>query len=447
MDEYDWKIRPKITKEPKSSNIIIFFLATSNVHEFNKLLSEKKTIITVLMDDLNESIIEEFKLTRIVDFKFIFLLIESQINSLYQDENNDANCYLKISSVIKEHKDFVLPEQFEISGNLLIFRSTLASNKLKIFNLQTSEKICEKTERDGLIFCWVDHLQHLIIIELNSELYTNLPKVYDVNGEYVKKLSDMARAKAVSYNSINCKTYVLYSTEDRVYGLFFCSVEMYDEMLNFESRHVSKNIYTRNCIKCLNDGNVYIWLKLSNQVDVYNKEMNFLFKLITINIIDSIYSHPKYSNFILISSLESIQIINTNNFQSYGLIDLPGVVRFIKDYNIIMLDGDDNTYWGSIEVKNPIFETTLYICKLNPFKPHLYENPYLLPCEASACLRCIYENFNLIRNCLKCNLCREDHQLFEIKKNIELNNRLTKDFELITKKILEITYNQISNLG
>ena len=446
LEEYDWKIQPKITKESTSSYITIFFLANSNVHEFKKALGEKKILIPILMDDLNESIIEEFKLTRFIDFKLIFILIESQINSLYQDENNDIYCNFKVSNVVKEHHKFVLPTQFEISGNLLIFRSTLVSNQLKIYNIKTNEKVCEKTERDGLLFCWIDHLQYFIIIEINSELYTNWPKVYNIYGNFVKKLSDMSRAKAVSYNSINRKTYVLYSIEDRVYGLFFCSVEIYDEMLNFERRHVSKNVYTRNCIKCLNDGNIYIWLKLSNQVDIYDKEMNFVFKLITISIIDSIFSHPKYSNFILVSSLDSIQIINTNSFQSCGLLELPGIVKFITNDKIIMHDGDDNTFWGTFEIKSSILET-IYTCNMNPFKPHLYENPYLLPCGASGCYFCIYKNYNLIKNSMKCNLCSVQHKLFEIKKNFELSEKLSKDSKLIVKKMIEISFSHMSSLG
>jgi hypothetical protein len=38
-------------------------------------------------------------------------------------------------------------------------------------------------------------------------------------------------------------------------------------------------------------------------------------------------------------------------------------------------------------------------CKLNPFKnPHLLSNPHVLPCGNSACLECIYQQYNLFKH-------------------------------------------------
>jgi hypothetical protein len=51
-------------------------------------------------------------------------------------------------------------------------------------------------------------------------------------------------------------------------------------------------------------------------------------------------------------------------------------------------------------------------CKLNPYKkPHLLSNPHLLPCGHSACLECIYQQYNLFKISLTCVLCNQEHKL------------------------------------
>ena len=69
-----------------------------------------------------------------------------------------------------------------------------------------------------------------------------------------------------------------------------------------------------------------------------------------------------------------------------------------------------------------------FICKANSAYPHLYKNPCILPCGNSACLDCIYENYNILTNSYKCNLdtCKEKHQLI---RHLKPNEKLNKIFE------------------
>jgi hypothetical protein len=52
-------------------------------------------------------------------------------------------------------------------------------------------------------------------------------------------------------------------------------------------------------------------------------------------------------------------------------------------------------------------------CKFkSPFKPpHLLSNPHLLPCGHSACLECIYRQYNLFKLSLTCVQCNQEHKL------------------------------------
>ena len=465
FQNFEWKIRPNIIVERLSQSIsdydiVILFLDKPNIIELEKLIRENKVIIPVLIENIAESSCDfidfnDFKMAKVYDarkdLRFIYCAIKSQINSLYQDESFELNGNLRIEYLSKQRYNFALNAPFQVVKNksLLLFRSLEKSSIFKIVNMKSGETICTINERDGLSFCWIDHLEYFVIYEIISELYSNWSQVYDLHGKHVKKLSEMSRAKSIAYNFINSKTYVLFSIADNLYGLYYCCVEIYNENLNFESRHAMRNIDNRNCIKCLNDGNVYIWLQLSNEVDVFSLEMNNLMKLRTIAIIDSIHSHPIYSNFILISSLDSLQLINTNSFITFGFFELPGVIKMIIDDDIIIVDDDDNIYCGKIRETQKTYLDPLYVCKLNPFSTHLYVNPYLLPCGNSACYNCICENFNIVKNTLKCNFdtCSQEHRYSSIIKNSTLIGKMQNNFLNITQNLVLKISRELNNLG
>ena len=47
-------------------------------------------------------------------------------------------------------------------------------------------------------------------------------------------------------------------------------------------------------------------------------------------------------------------------------------------------------------------------CKLNPLKKHhLLTDSYLLNCGNSACLECIYQQFNLLKQTKLCQICNQ----------------------------------------
>jgi hypothetical protein len=88
-------------------------------------------------------------------------------------------------------------------------------------------------------------------------------------------------------------------------------------------------------------------------------------------------------------------------------------------------------------------------CKFkSPFKPpHLLSNPHLLPCGNSACLDCIYDNYNLFKRTFKCEICNQGHILPQILK--PLNRSIINDClnQNLVKMIVEEQKSLISNLG
>ena len=80
-------------------------------------------------------------------------------------------------------------------------------------------------------------------------------------------------------------------------------------------------------------------------------------------------------------------------------------------------------------------------CKLNPLKiSHLLSNPHVLPCGNLACLDCIYDNYNPVKQLLKCEICRSEHKLQPEWQ--PLNQSLFSD--LLNKSVLTnmMKYNQ-----
>lgn len=81
-----------------------------------------------------------------------------------------------------------------------------------------------------------------------------------------------------------------------------------------------------------------------------------------------------------------------------------------------------------------------YICCLNSTRFHLLSNPYMLPCGNAACLKCIYENFNIYTNKIECNYetCMKEHSLSnQIEKLNIMEENLKHICSIIVKYSVE----------
>ena len=82
-----------------------------------------------------------------------------------------------------------------------------------------------------------------------------------------------------------------------------------------------------------------------------------------------------------------------------------------------------------------------YICNFNSYLklPHLYLNSYFSPCGNSACLNCIYLNYNLYNNSIKCNFdnCKQEHKLSQkLVKNEKLMEVIGKNCQELLKCLI-----------
>ena len=84
-----------------------------------------------------------------------------------------------------------------------------------------------------------------------------------------------------------------------------------------------------------------------------------------------------------------------------------------------------------------------YTCAFDSSKPHLFADPYLLPCNNKACLDCIIKNVNIndqIGVSIKCEFdsCKEFHVLniLKLENGLASSNLMTENLEDIVKCLI-----------
>ena len=155
--------------------------------------------------------------------------------------------------------------------------------------------------------------------------------------------------------------------------------------------------------------------------------------------------YKKSQEFLLID-LKSYSIINSIKTQSFKII-------LILNDKIVFSDNYFNYFIYKIETKNNNLNKIIdskYICNFNSNLklPHLYLNPYLLPCGNSACLNCIYMNYNLYKETIKCNFknCNQEHILYKkLIKNDELSENMKNNCQEILKCLIDEEKNLLIN--
>ena len=461
-----------IKKEIENSKMILFLISNAyldtskfkNELEYAKLTG--KIILPILVEDIinkTELIdLNEFKVTRLDDDnyqKFILLLsraLQFQINNM--EQNLDYECVdLELKSIKIEGFDNIgIPKQIDIFENKILypkkvekcFGGSLDPNTIyhgfNIFDFKNG-KITASIENSYYDFPLFFHLIHDSKVQIfydgsspESERIQTDVKLFDEQGRFVDKREWLSvywdsfpNYTQSAYNPKNHKTYILNGM----------GIIIMDE--NFNTELIRKNFYA-SLIKVVGD---YIITMSSNNVCLFDFELNLIISFKSIFSIDSLFVHPNYENLLFLCSEANIQILNLNNFTCAGFLNLPKSIptidtpkkniqhfRMIINDKIVSINEDQEKFISKIETrKKNLNVDSRFICKLNQLDHHLYENPYFLPCGNSACLECIYDNFNIFRNTIKCNFqnCKEEHKLSNLlEKNSILNMEIINNLQL-----------------
>ena len=206
------------------------------------------------------------------------------------------------------------------------------------------------------------------------------------------------------------------------------------EFLNTTTGNIIKFNYLKykSGIKVLRN---YIFTWISPKIQIYDLDFN---NLSTITIPDNPINYlVEGSNDIVFIQTYKILFFDMNTFSIIGYIKDPAIMLSFNNENIAFSNGDtrktEKELWFNFKIKmrNSLTESNFekFCCKMNPFKIHLYSNPYFLPCGNSACLECIYKCFNLYRRSIKCKFltCKEEHYLSHRFEDDLVSNRIIEE--------------------
>ena len=421
--------------------------------DFECAKSERKLILPVILGDINQENtfidFNTFHVTKLVQPLSSELNIESlkrfqiflnqalQIESITHSDNWSD---LKLISIKK-------------NDELLIFNQNIISNEerikscgeklFEILNVKTGECISSINigiEIGTILYCWIDHLQQVIILEafysdaLDDERNA-WAAFYDKTGLFICLTSLGFKTRwinSIYYNRKNKKSYISIMHE------YFCKIITLDENFLPESEKI---IETENMIR-ITEKYIYTWIySYPRQFFIYDLSVNFIAKFAIPYDIKTIIDDRNNSNYIFIQTDANVLIFNTNNFSFIGFIKKPFTLQAVFNNTMYFLDTTNVLYCYKIRLEktNDLFDPK-YICKINPLSPHLYLNPYSLPCGNSICLHCIWKNFILYKGTISCQFdtCRLEHKLpHYLKVDTVMNKDMNENFKEILETMFE----------
>jgi hypothetical protein len=244
---------------------------------------------------------------------------------------------------------------------------------------------------------------------------------------------------SLKYSLINKKVYLLFISDSVV--VIFDS----NNGLKFEKK--IKLNFDAFKMDIIND-RIYIIDCKINHIYVFDLDMNIIANFgnrclaLSPDVFGLFHVCISYNkNYIFIldthEAMSRLIVFKLNNFEYVGNIFFSGDFCKIMDNsalvdsksgNLILCSFDTihvfDLYFGEEKVIPDLIDDR-YICKLNQ---HLYQNPYLLPCGNSACMDCIYDNFNIFTNKFKCSFesCHHEHFL---KNNMQKDSKICNLFD------------------
>ena len=451
MPEIDNK-NEKISK----SDYILFFLTQHYLEtvefkdNYQLAVKEKKVILIILIDSLlaEDDLVLNLNEFTVFNFNKPELLQES-INRLkafikrmiYKEEHGCRNLlYLRFLSIKKDFKinmkEFNRFSHFEfVPRSELVYEA--ANETLDILDFNTGMLISQvKTELTFFIFFWSEFLNKIIVIPSVNMSCINV-KLYSKNGTFfsdqIIDQTSYSRLRSILSNEekkqicIHLFDYNLCSSGEIVY-VFDENFTLIKKIEDYSIKELSFNYSNL----------VYYQIQ---QFRVFRCELN---KQIVV-------LEPALSG-----DTRTILILDLRSYTVISSINTTRTVKGILNDKLILIDNNGLIFFFKIEFKeDSCFSQNIdskFICKVNKLirVPHLYVNPYLLPCGNSACVKCIYMTFNLHKNVFKCNFesCQEEHHLpQQLEPNLKLNQMMNEHSLHFINFYIEIAKSLSHNKG
>ena len=432
----DRENRPFIKSGLINSNVIFFFLTKCFVEsdQFKEEWSKRdnKVLFWILLEELESPLDLNLNHFLVADFNQTMsslakennieknkLFLSRLISLSKTDSNNKLEIIsIKFSSNIcgNNSERFALKHMELINDDEVIIKTINRHNieKIMIIDWKKTKTIASIGNADikKQVFCWINHLNQLFCFQKNSSKLIKESKccLFSKTGHLIKSVysidNSIHEVNSIFYNKSNFQVYL--------------------------------NVFNKSCDKrsilILNEE-----FNLINAVDedLFNPDFPLHFsseiKLFNIN----------YKLFHYNSKIGILQLKDKNkNIYIFDKSSYSIVNSFQTNNKLIMVSGDELLFKSRscyLIQKFPLCKPDKFpdfdvFCKLNPLKKtHLLTNSYLLPCGNSACLECIYQQYNLFKQTLMCQICNQEHilpkELEPVNKwvsSTDVNERLFK---------------------
>ncbi len=441
-----------ITKNLINSNIIIFFISKDFVktdqfqEEWSK--SDNKVLFIVLLDELDLSFTSD--LSSYYVFNFYETLSSVARKEIMQKNKAFTRRLIMLTKVSLNKNHEMILNKF--SSN--VFGNNSERETIRMVELISVEEVIVKTSTReniekimimnyakativGIIanediqkheFCWIKHLNQIFCYQKDRSKFIQEANcsLFSKSGNLIKRVYSMDNSiyevNCIFYNKNNLQVY-LNVLEKRILKRSILALDKEFNLIKI----IDEDLFS--CDYPLNYSSEIEFFNIDYKMFHYNSNIAFL--------------QSKYNN----------RIVYIFDKLSYSIVD-----SFESDKILITVLGDKMLFRSRscyfiqhvpLTLKPQKILDCNALCKLNPFKkPHLLSNPYLLPCGNSACLECIYQQYNLFQRLLKCQLCNEEHK---IPKQMEPAN-LSIGSEIYCQNLIQlISINEnkafISDLG
>ena len=412
------------------SHFVIFFLTNKFIRskEFNDDWGEKenKVILIILLEeiiipssmnlDLNEYFVINFydsisgseknevfeKINRVFISRLVNLMKLDPIRKDHYEINSDKVDLKMVGKTVTK---------IELIGdNYALLTYDIKNKEIMIINLTKNEivgKIGElkNSNIECQYFCWLSQANKIFCFQklkyYSSESNSSL---FDLQGNFLKTVF------SVKNNMYDVKS-VIYSKETFEICL---NVSCYGEshfkilILNEKFDHI-KSI-DRNLLNSKFSLNYASDIKIFEiEYYVFNYDANI-----------AILQEKERCNNVYVFDKSSYTVLDVTSMNKRPIIGFGEQSVLSKDLTkkCVILNSKRNFKINinylvhKLRLAKYNLPDSIPACKLNTLKnSHLLSNPHVLPCGNLACLECIYNNYNPIKQLLKCEICKHDHKL------------------------------------
>ncbi len=396
------------------SKIIFFFLTKKFVKndQFKKEWTKrgKKLVFYILLEKLDSH--SDFNLNDILVFDLSETMSSVEKEKIIEKNKRLVYKLTNLSSDSKKNFEIILnkyssnvyganSERFEleqiefISDDEVIVRTINRQNieKIIIINWRKANTIAiiGNTAIKKKMFCWICHLNQIFCYQKESSKLIKVSKfcLFSKTGQLIRSVypidNSLFDVNSIFYNKNNLQVYL--------------------------------NVFNKSCYKrsILILSEKFNLMKTIDE-DLFNPEfpLDFCSEIKILNIDYKMFHYN--SNIAFLQSIDNYENIYIFDKSSYSF----HIEFFQTNHKLIMVSQNKMLFKSKscyliqkfLFSKPHIFLDSDAFCKLNQLKhSHLLKNSYVLPCGNSACLECIYQQFNLFKQTLMCQICNQEHRL------------------------------------